>query len=124
MKGDASFGAWLKGQRARRRLTLRAFAQKAEIDPGNLSRYERGVLAPPQDEAVLERIGAALGLRPASREWKEMVDLAAIGAGRIPPDIARDPKLLGALPILFRTVKGKKLSREDLIRLAQRIQRA
>lgn len=122
MKEFASFGAWLKDQRARRKLTLRAFAQKVEIDPGNLSRYERGGIAPPQDEGVLKRIGTALALRPGSREWKEMVDLAAIGAGRIPPDIADDPKLLGALPILFRTVKGKKLSREDLIRLARRIQ--
>jgi transcriptional regulator with XRE-family HTH domain len=124
MEENATFGAWLKGQRTLKRLTLRAFAQKAEIDPGNLSRYERGVLAPPQDEMVLGRIGAALGLRPGSREWKEMVDLAAIGAGRIPPDIARDPRLLGALPILFRAVKGKKLSRENLIRLAQRIQQS
>ena len=51
-----------------------------------------------------------------------MVSLAAVGAGRIPPDIASDPELLKALPILFRAVKGKKLSREDLIRLARKIQ--
>ena len=117
-----SFGEWLKSRRAERKLTLRTFAEMARIDPGNLSRYERGGIAPPQDEAVLERIGRALGLSPDSGEWKEMIDLAAVGAGRIPPDVARDPELLKALPVLFRTLKGKKLSGEELIRLARRIQ--
>ena len=122
MPDAETFGEWLKSRRAQRKLTLRVFAQKAGIDPGNLSRYERGLIPPPQDEAVLERVGHALGLSPGSREWKEMVDLAAVGAGRLPPDVANDPELLKALPVLFRTVKGKKLSREELIRLARRIQ--
>ena len=117
-----TFGEWLKSRRAQRKLTLRVFSEKAGIDPGNLSRYERGLIPPPQGEAVLERVGHALGLRPGSRDWKEMVDLAAVGAGRIPPDVANDPELLKALPVLFRTVKGKKLSRDELIRLARRIQ--
>jgi transcriptional regulator with XRE-family HTH domain len=122
MKLAESFGAWLKAQRARKSLTLRVFAKKAGLDPGNLSRYERGLVSPPQDEAVLERIGHALGLKPTSQQWKEMVDLAAIGGKRIPPDVAEDPELLKALPVLFRTLKGKKLTRDELIRLARRIQ--
>jgi len=122
MSEARTFGEWLKSLRAEKKLTLRSFAVKAGIDPGNLSRYERGVLPPPQDEAVLERIGNALGLRQGSADWREMVSLAAVGAGRIPPDIASDPELIQALPILFRAVKGKKLGREELIRLARKIQ--
>ncbi len=122
MDPHESFGQWLKVQRARKRLTLRGFAKKAGLDPGNLSRYERGVIAPPQDEAVLERIGRALGLKQGSRPWKEMVDLAAISGKRIPPDVADDPELLKALPVLFRTLKSKKLTKEELTRLARRIQ--
>jgi transcriptional regulator with XRE-family HTH domain len=122
METPASFGEWLKAQRGRKRLALRVFARKAGLDPGNLSRYERGVVPPPQDEAVLQRIGRALGLKPGSVSWSEMVHLSAIGARRIPPDVADDPAVLKALPILFRTLKGKKLTEEDLIRLARRIQ--
>jgi len=122
MHTSASFGEWLKAQRARKRLTLRVFAKKAGLDPGNLSRYERGVVSPPQDTAVLERIGRALGLKPGSASWSDLIHLSAIGAGRIPPDVAKDSDLLKALPILFRTLKGKKLSEEELIRLARRIQ--
>ena len=51
-----------------------------------------------------------------------MVHLSAIGGRRIPRDVADDRELLKALPILFRTLKGKKLSEEELIRLARRIQ--
>lgn len=118
----ASFGAWLKSQRAAGRVTLRVFAAKAGIDPGNLSRYERGLVPPPQDEAVLERIGRALGLKPGSKAWKDMQNLAAIGGRRLPAEVADDPELLKALPILFRSLKGKKLSRESLERLARLIQ--
>ncbi len=122
MDTPASFGEWLKSQRARKRLTLRVFAKKAGLDPGNLSRYERSVVPPPQDNAVLERIGRALGLKPRSASWSRMVHLSAIGGRRIPRDVAEDPELLKALPILFRTLKGKKLTEEELIRLARRIQ--
>jgi transcriptional regulator with XRE-family HTH domain len=120
----ASFGEWLKMQRAAGRLSLRVFAAKAGIDPGNLSRYERGVVPPPRDSAVLERIGHALGLRPGSKAWSEMEGLAAIGGKRLPADVADDPELLKALPILFRSLKGKKLSRESLERLARLIQKS
>jgi len=119
----ASFGEWLKMQRAAGRLTLRVFAAKAGIDPGNLSRYERGVVPPPQDEAVLGRIGRALAMKPGSKAWKEMQSLAAIGGKRLPAEVADDPVLLKALPILFRSLKGKKLSRESLERLARLIQK-
>lgn len=122
MNTPASFGEWLKAQRVRKRLTLRVFAKKAGLDPGNLSRYERSVVPPPQDNAVLERIGRALGLKPRSASWSHMVHLSAIGGRRIPRDVAEDPELLKALPVLFRTLKGKKLTEEDLIRLARRIQ--
>ena len=122
MGRPASFGEWLKDRRGRKRLALRVFAKMAGLDPGNLSRYERGVVPPPQDEAVLSRIGRALGLRPGSTPWKEMVHLSAIGGRRIPPDVADDPDLLRALPVLVRTLKGKKLTEEELTRLARRIQ--
>ncbi len=118
-----TFGDWLKAKRAERRITLRAFAEASGLDPGNLSRYERGLLPAPQGEA-LERIAGALGLKEGSEEWQTLHDLAAITAGRIPKDLAEDPALVGRLPVLFRVARGKKLTRELLLRLADRIRRA
>jgi transcriptional regulator with XRE-family HTH domain len=118
----STFGTWLKSKRAEKGLTLRAFAEKSGIDPGNLSRYERGIISPPQDEA-LTRIGRALGLREGSEDWRTLHDLAAICAGRIPRDLAEDPELVGRLPVLFRAARGKRLGRDELIRLAERIRR-
>lgn len=118
-----SFGAWLKEQRARKKMTLRAFALKAGIDPGNLSRYERDIIPPPQGD-TLDQIAQALGLREDSEDWQTLHDLAAVAAGRIPKDLAEDPALVGRLPVLFRAARVKKLTREVLLRLADRIRRA
>ena len=75
---------------------------------------------PPQDPATLKRIAAALQLKTGSAEHGEFIDLAAASAGRIPPDLAADPKLLARMPLLFRTARGK-MSRDELIRLAERL---
>lgn len=115
-----TFGEWVRARRAEIGLGLRAFAQQTELDPGNLSKYERGLLSPPQDPATLKRIASALKLKAGSSEHADFTDLAAASAGRIPPDLAADPKLLARMPLLFRTARGK-MSREDLIRLAERL---
>ena len=122
-RSPESFGEWVKKRRADRQITLRGFAEASGIDPGNLSRYERGVLPPPQGEA-LDRISRALGLEEGSSEWQALHDLAAIAAGRIPPDLAADPVLGKRLPVLFRVARGKKLTREMLLGLADRIRRS
>lgn len=115
-----TFGEWLRARRAEIGLGLRAFAQQTGLDPGNLSKYERGLLSPPQDPATLERIATALKLKVGSAEYAEFTDLAAASAGRIPADLAADPKLLARMPLLFRTARGK-MTREELIRLAERL---
>jgi len=73
-------------------LGLREFAQKSGIDPGNLSKYERGVLPPPQDEDALGRLAGALKLKKNTEQFQEFTDLAAASAGRIPPDLAANPR--------------------------------
>ena len=119
---SGTFGDWLKGKRAERRITLRELAEKSGIDPGNLSRYERGVQPPPQGK-TLERIAKVLAFKEGSEEWQMLQDLAAAGAGRIPKDLAQDPAVVSQLPLLFRVARGKKLNREELIKLAERIRR-
>ena len=119
---SATFGEWLKAKRKEQRVTLREFAERSGVDPGNLSRYERGILPPPQSE-TLERIGNALGFKQGSENFVTLRDLAAAAAGRIPQDLAKDPRVVSQLPVLFRVARGKKLSRDELIKLAERIQK-
>lgn len=114
------FGEWLRSRRAEIGLGLRSFAQQTKLDPGNLSKYERGLLPPPQDTDTLERIATALRLKKGTEQYREFMDLAAAWAGRIPPDLAADPKVLARMPLLFRTARGK-LTREELIKLAEKL---
>ena len=115
------FGQWVRARREHVALTLREFALETGLDPGNLSKYERGLLPPPQDEEVLARIASALRLKKGTAKHREFMDLAAASAGRIPPDIARDPRLVQRLPLLFRTARGSKLTRDQLVQLADRL---
>jgi len=121
---QVSFGGFFKESRIRRGLTLRAFCQQYGFDPGNLSRLERDILAPPEAHEKLEEYATALGLTPGSAEWFEFFDRAAAARGRLPADLASDEQLLGKLPVLFRTLRGAKVDEEKLDRLIERIRRA
>ena len=116
-----SFGEWIRARRAELRLSLRAFATASGVDPGNLSKYERGLLPPPQDQERLHAMAIALQLRRGSDSYRHFLDLAAAGAGRIPPDLANDADLVKRLPLLFRTARDRRLTLEQVVELARRI---
>jgi transcriptional regulator with XRE-family HTH domain len=117
------FGEMLKGRRAELRLSLRDCAIRANIDPGNLSRIERGRAAPPQDAEVLARLIDAL-------EWtgtaagQELIDVAAMQNGRIPRDILSNEEVMAALPVLLRTVNNKQLDGARIEQLVDMIKNA
>lgn len=119
-----TFGKFVRQKRESIRLPLRKTAAEAGIDPGNLSRYERDALPAPQDQSVLSRLAAALRLEKGSEEYRAFLDLAALSAGRIPPDLAADPDLVARLPILFRVARKGKITRETLLALAKKIRGA
>lgn len=99
------FGALVRRRRGEMRLSLRATARTAAMDPGNLSKIERGLERPPQDEAVLDRICAALDLEAeAARELK---DIALLENGRIPKDILENEELMARMPALLRTANHR-----------------
>ena len=83
-RGAPGFGVWLRERRGEIGLGLRSFAQQTRLDPGNLSKYERGVLPPPQDAETLRRIAKALKLKEGGTAYREFMDVAAVSAGRIP----------------------------------------
>ena len=118
-----TFGGLVTARRAELRLTLRDCAIRAGIDPGNLSKIERGRLAPPQDAGLLARLVEALELK-GSEEGQRLIDVAAVQNGRIPTDIVQNAALVGALPILLRTVNNRQLDETQVARLLEMIRDA
>ena len=116
-----AFGEAIKARRGELRLTLREFAKRSKMDPGNASRIERGRLAPPQGEEILARVARALELKAGSAEWQNLFDLAAAANGRVPTDILSDDDAMARLPVLFRTVRNKSFDLEKLDKLLQSI---
>ncbi len=121
---DNSFGELVRTRRAQLRLSLRSFAERAEMDPGNASRLERGRMAAPEAIDVLNRLAKALELKPDSPAYEELMDAAAAAKGRIPQDLLADEDVAARLPILFRTLRSKPLSGEQLEKLIDSIRKA
>ncbi len=109
-----SFGDLVKDMRIAQRKTLRQFCLDHGHDPSNWSKLERGINAPPKDVKTLERWAGQLGLKPASRQWQEFMDLADVARGEIPKDVLEDEQLLKKLPAFFRSIRGAELTEEQL----------
>ena len=117
------FGQQVRERRAELRLTLREFSARAGMDPGNVSRLERGRLPAPQDAEVLSRIVEALELTGTPR-GQTLVDVAATSAGRIPRDMLENDALMATLPILLRTVNNKRLNASRIEKLVELIRKS
>lgn len=115
------FGEFFKTKRLERRVTLRQFASVHKLDPGNLSKMERGLLPPPQNKEKLEEYAGFLGIKKGSDDWYEFFDLAATETGRIPAEILSDEEVMSQLPLLFRTFRGQKVPAEKLEKLIKKI---
>jgi len=103
---------------------LREFCRENRLDWGNVSRIERGVSAPPKSREALETYAKALRIKSGSEDWTAFFDLAAISAGIIPDAIMDDEALVAKLPLVFRTMQGKKLTEKQLRDLAEVIRKA
>jgi transcriptional regulator with XRE-family HTH domain len=105
-------------------VSLRQFCRDHGFDPGNISKLERGKLPPPQSREKLEQYASALGLAEGSDEWYEFFDTAFAERGELPEDLASDEALVGQLPVLFRTLRGDAVAREELEELLNKLRRA
>lgn len=115
------FGDFFKEARIRQRITLREFCLKYGLDAGNVSKLERGVLTPPQDVQKLKEYARHLGIKEGTTEWHTFVDLASAETGRVPADILTDKESIARLPILFRTLRNKKLTKKVLKELIEKL---
>ncbi len=120
----AGFGRLFKSLRIASGQTLRSFCASHGFDPGNTSRLERGLLAPPESDEKLREYALALNLKPHTAEWHEFFDLAAAERGRVPNDLLADEELVAKLPAVFRTIRGTKTDGDALDDLAERLRGA
>jgi len=121
---SAHFGEFLKGLRARQRITLREFCIRAQADPGNISRMERGLIPPPQSEEILRRYAEAAGVAYGQDDWYQLVDLASADRGIVPRDLMSDEELVSLLPAFFRTLRGQRPTDEEMLLLAEKIRKS
>jgi hypothetical protein len=64
-----------------------------------------------------------LGIIEGTDEWLEFFDIARAEAGRIPEEILANKELVSRLPLVFRTLKGQKLTEEQLEKLARELEK-
>jgi len=120
--GD-QFGPFARQIRVQLGETLRQFCARVSLDPAYVSRVERGLLAPPQDQEKLEYYAASLGLARDTDDWQNFMDLAATAAGRLPQDALENEQLMACLPAFLRTMRGQRVDDEDLDQLVEMIRK-
>ena len=124
MSAKLTFGEFFKQKRTSLKKTLRQFCAENKLDPGNISKLERGLMAPPQGSNKLEEYASSLHIKKGTDDWYKFFDLAHIGSGRIPEELLSNAKVATSLPILFRTLSGKKISKKKLDALVELIRKA
>ena len=110
-----TLGLIVKEKRNKREMTLRRFCEKANLDPSNWSKIERGLIEAPKSRKALDEIADILDMN--SEERQEILDLAIIES--IPKDIKPNQRVLDALPVFFRTARELKPSEEEIRNLIE-----
>ena len=79
-------------------------------------------MPPPQDRKRLEEYAKFLELKQGSDDWYTLFDLAAAAKGRLPEALLEDDKLVAKLPLVFRTLRGKRLTDKQLDALVKKVE--
>ncbi len=114
-----TFGEFLRAERLKAGLGLRAFAEAAGLQPSNLSSIEHGRIAPPQDRRSLDRLADLLGFAEGSDQRAKLFDLAVRGKDRPPADIAAFAAKTPGVPALLRTLENRRLGKGEIERLTE-----
>lgn len=123
MNNFTIFGKFFKQKRLDLKMSLREFCRRNNLDPGNISKLERGVMAPPESTELLNKYAKMLNIEFESDDWYKFIDLASACNGQIPHDFMDDEELVEKLPLVFRTLRGQQISGEKLDELAELIRR-
>ena len=120
METKKTFGEFFKEKRMNLGLTLRKFCEKHNLDAGNMSKMERGISQPPKSDGLLKKYAKLLKLEESSDDWYLFFDLAAAETGRLPKELV-EKDIVARMPVLFRTIRRKKLSKDKLDKLIKLI---
>ncbi len=115
------FGDFFKEMRMKTGMTLRNFCGVNGLDPGNISKMERGMSPPPQSRDKLEKYADYLRIDKYSEDWYNFFDYAHVASGKISPDIMSDEELVRKMPMVFRTLRGEKVNSDNLDKLVEMI---
>lgn len=116
------FGDYVRGLRERNEIGLREFCVALEFDPSRWSKMERGLLQPPTDQDLLERIASVLKISNDTEEFAKLRDLAFLSRGQVPDDILSEKELVECLPMIFRTLRSdEKPTPAQLRKLADKL---
>jgi transcriptional regulator with XRE-family HTH domain len=118
------FGKILYDLRIAKEITLREMCRKVNYDPSNLSKIERGKIAPPSEQKTLDLWARTLGLKKDSKEFDNFIYNANVAQSIIPFEIMQEKELVAALPAFFRTLKNKKPSKEEMDKMINLIKNA
>lgn len=121
-----TFGHYLRQLRLKKGMGLRSFAKEAGILPSNLSYIETGRANPPRSGEILKRIAKALGLSEESEEWAKLFNLAT-RPGQMPADVQEyfeEIEAVDKLPLMARTIKNEKLTKQQIERLINDLKRS
>jgi len=118
------FGGMLKKIRIANKMSLREVCKKADYDPSNWSKIERGIISPPSDEKVLSRWAALFNLKKNTEDFDNFVNKAYIAQGIIPEDILARKDAGKLLPAMFRTLRNEKPTKKEIDQLIELIRNA
>ncbi|MBI5207762.1 MAG: helix-turn-helix transcriptional regulator [Candidatus Firestonebacteria bacterium] len=116
-----TFGEYLRDLRIEVGYSLRAFAKEVGMQPSNLSLIENDKVNPPRDKEILFKLAEALKLEKGSEKWGNFFDLSVKDIDKLPVDISNDEELRDMLPIMLRTIANAKLSKEEILKLINKI---
>lgn len=115
--GNPQFGFLLRDTRVSKNMTLREFSRLTSYDASNLSKIERGIIPPPP-AIILKAWAAHLGLEPQTTAYFEFLDMGQLSRNQLPDNTSHEFRNI-LLPALLRTVRSKKLSKEEYERLVR-----
>lgn len=115
------FGVLFKELRLKNGFTLRSYCRNFDEDPPYISRLERGLTAPPTSMEHLKKMALSFDLQEGSDEWEDFLMNASVSAGKIPESIMSNEEVLSHLPLLLRTVDGRKIGAKKIAKLIKLI---
>lgn len=110
-----AFGEWIRRYRADNQITLRDFCKSRNVDSGNWSKLERGVMAPPPDIVQQRRIvREIIGIDESHPDYYWVFAMMKDARASILRQVGESHNVVGALPMFVSKADGTRLTHSEL----------